>query len=509
MMRYRTPALALFVAVSAIQSSVRAAQPPPEQKPVEVSSPVVTNNDRGDGFRREVFRLGTDYTLHSGDSVREVAVVFGNATIEGHVRDTVVVVLGTATLASTAVIDGDLVVVGGQTIVAASAHVGGDLAVVAGGFDAPPDFAPGGQQVIIGSSAVGRPLGALSSWVIHGVLLGRPIVPNLVWVWAVVGVLFLVYLVVTLLFDRSVSACAVTLGQKPLTTFGTGVLVLLLLGPICLLLMVTVIGIAVIPVLICALLVGAIVGKAGAARWIGSRVVSESDPGQRAQSLRSLVIGFAVIVVAYMIPLLGFVTWTLTSVLGIGAATLAFASAYRRENPPPLFPVRTTLAPAPPVDTGEPTWNGEMPPVAVPRPVVSNGPAAVAVADAVALPRAQFRDRLFAFVLDVILVFIARQFLDRFGDGGEYFLWLVVYHIGFWTWKGTTVGGIICQLRVVRTDGAPLRFVDALVRGLSSIFSLAVLGIGCLWILRDPERQSWHDKIAGTYVVKVPRDWPL
>jgi uncharacterized RDD family membrane protein YckC len=88
-------------------------------------------------------------------------------------------------------------------------------------------------------------------------------------------------------------------------------------------------------------------------------------------------------------------------------------------------------------------------------------------------------------------------------------LLLLAYHIGFWTWKGTTVGGIICQLRVVRVDGSPLRFVDALVRGLSSLFSLAVLGLGCLWILKDPERQSWHDKIAGTYVVKVPRNWPL
>ena len=68
---------------------------------------------------------------------------------------------------------------------------------------------------------------------------------------------------------------------------------------------------------------------------------------------------------------------------------------------------------------------------------------------------------------------------------------------------------IPAQLRVIRTDGAPLHFADALVRGLASIFSLAVLGIGALWILQDPERQAWHDKIAGTYVVKVPRNWPL
>jgi uncharacterized RDD family membrane protein YckC len=54
-----------------------------------------------------------------------------------------------------------------------------------------------------------------------------------------------------------------------------------------------------------------------------------------------------------------------------------------------------------------------------------------------------------------------------------------------------------------------LSFADALVRGLSSIFSVAVAGIGVLWILRDPERQAWHDKIAGTYVVKVPRHYPI
>jgi uncharacterized RDD family membrane protein YckC len=88
-------------------------------------------------------------------------------------------------------------------------------------------------------------------------------------------------------------------------------------------------------------------------------------------------------------------------------------------------------------------------------------------------------------------------------------LLFLVYNIGFWSWKGATVGGIICQFRVVRADGQPLTFSDALVRGLSSIFSFAALGLGCLWVLWDAERQAWHDKIAGTYVVQVPRNWPL
>lgn len=495
MMRNRTRAFALILAVLAAQPGARAAQPPD-----------FPDDDRG--YRRDVFRLGTDYTLHSGDSARQVVAVFGNATIEGHVRDTVVVVLGTATLASTAVIDRDLVVVGGRATVAPGARVAGDLAVIAAGLEAPPDFSPQGQQIVIGTASIGGRFDALSSWLVRGVLLGRPIVPDLAWVWAVVGVMFLVYLAISLLFDRSVGASAATLRQKPLTTFGAGLLVLLLLGPVCFLLTVTLIGIAVLPVLMCALLVAALVGKAGAARWIGSRIVSESESPARGESLRSIAIGFAVIVVAYMIPVLGFVTWTLTSVLGIGAATLAFVSTYRRENPPAL-PVPHAVPAPPPLVAAGAAWDGEIPPVAVPRPALASAPPAVAVADVIVLTRAHFRDRFFAFFLDVILVLIAGQILDRFRDGSAYFLWLLVYHIGFWTWKGTTVGGIICQLRVVRVDGTPVRFVDALVRGLSSIFSLAVAGIGCLWILRDPERQAWHDKIAGTYVVKVPRDWPL
>ena len=124
-------------------------------------------------------------------------------------------------------------------------------------------------------------------------------------------------------------------------------------------------------------------------------------------------------------------------------------------------------------------------------------------------PHAWFRDRVAAGVLDLILVVLAWQFLEQYMRGNAFFLLLLVYHIGFWAWKGTTVGGIICQLRVVRIDGQPLAFADALVRGLSAIFSLALFGLGCLWILRDPERQAWHDKIAGTYVVKVPRNYPL
>jgi uncharacterized RDD family membrane protein YckC len=127
-----------------------------------------------------------------------------------------------------------------------------------------------------------------------------------------------------------------------------------------------------------------------------------------------------------------------------------------------------------------------------------------------AYPRATFLDRMAAFAIDALLVAIAANVLDVMpGRAPGFFAVLVVYHIAFWTWKGTTLGGIIVGLRMVRTSGADPVFADALVRGLTAILSVAALGIGCFWMLSDPQQQMWHDKIANTVVVKVPRDVAL
>ena len=132
-------------------------------------------------------------------------------------------------------------------------------------------------------------------------------------------------------------------------------------------------------------------------------------------------------------------------------------------------------------------------------------PSATVPTDLTVYPRATFLDRVAAFALDAVLVAIAVNLLDLSRHDGWFPLLLVAYHIAFWAWRGTTLGGIVVGLRVVRVQGTDLRFPDALVRGLSGIFSVAALGIGCFWMLQDPEKQMWHDKIAGTLVVKVPR----
>jgi uncharacterized RDD family membrane protein YckC len=316
--------------------------------------------------------------------------------------------------------------------------------------------------------------------------------------------------------------------------------VLLLIGPICVLLAISIIGIAVVPFVICAAIAGAVIGKVAVARWIGMSTVEEDAESTRAHGARSFVIGFAVLTIAYMIPALGIITWGITGVLGLGSAALAFMAAYRRENPakaqvmvppppvPPSPPAYSHPAPATPsaaFDGSAAATPMAPPPIEAPAMPAGGAPYAAGYAAAgyaapayaasgllVAQPRALFRDRLAAFFVDIIAVGMVAAFLSaifEFDGPGPFFPFLLIYMIVFWTWKQTTFGGIVCQIRLVRIDGTAVSFADALVRALAGVFSLAVFALGALWILRDPERQAWHDKIAGTYVVKVPRHWPL
>ena len=61
----------------------------------------------------------------------------------------------------------------------------------------------------------------------------------------------------------------------------------------------------------------------------------------------------------------------------------------------------------------------------------------------------------------------------------------------------------------IKLDGRPVDVGVALVRAAAAIFSALVLGLGFFWAGWDRGKQSWHDKIAGTVMVTVPKGMPL
>jgi len=88
--------------------------------------------------------------------------------------------------------------------------------------------------------------------------------------------------------------------------------------------------------------------------------------------------------------------------------------------------------------------------------------------------------------------------------GGLGIAWLVtaLYFILMWH-TGGTVGMRALGLRVAREeDGRPIGLGRATARYLGYLVDWLALGIGLLWVGVDSRKQGWHDKIAGTFVVK-------
>lgn len=71
------------------------------------------------------------------------------------------------------------------------------------------------------------------------------------------------------------------------------------------------------------------------------------------------------------------------------------------------------------------------------------------------------------------------------------------------TQNGQTPGKRMMRIRVVRKDGAKISWFDAFLREVVGKFiSAFFLLLGYLWMLWDADKQTWHDKIASTIVIK-------
>lgn len=80
----------------------------------------------------------------------------------------------------------------------------------------------------------------------------------------------------------------------------------------------------------------------------------------------------------------------------------------------------------------------------------------------------------------------------------------IAYFVGFWLWRGQTPGKMLMNIKLVRMDASNITISVALLRYLGYIVSGAVLFIGFIWIAFDSRKQGFHDKMAETYVIKIP-----
>jgi len=505
---------------------VKAQDAPPEAPPAatvetddpDASAEAVEPMDEGRREGRRVgpkVAVGSDVVVKAGEIAEEVVVVQGSATIDGAVEGDIVVILGKATVNGK--VDGELVSVMSDVALGPQAEVDGQVVSVGGTFEKDPAAQlHGPPEVVVAQFLPGYDW--LDRNIFSGVLL-RPLPPGLGWVW-VIGLIFVgLHFLVLVLLPKPVQACAETVGERPVRCFLVGLLVYILFLPLLILLSWTVIA---VPILICALIAAALIGRVVVYRVAGGQVFRQVGLAHLDQPLISWLLGTVIFYLLYMVPILGWFVWFTVAPLGVGAAVATAFGMFRREGargqmsdalpatvPPPQG--LAVVAPAPASPPPQDGLAGSSSPVPVPSasapplpPLTGSAPAAaLSSVEWASFPRVGFWPRLGASVLDLLMIAIVNALTV---GRGNFFLFLVLaYHLGMWTWKGTTLGGAVFGLKCVRLDGRALDWSVALVRGLACFVSLAAAGLGFFWASWTRDRQSWHDIIAGTTIVRCPR----
>jgi uncharacterized RDD family membrane protein YckC len=183
-------------------------------------------------------------------------------------------------------------------------------------------------------------------------------------------------------------------------------------------------------------------------------------------------------------------------------------------QPPQGFPQAPPpqSAPLSPYAGGAPQWTP-------PMPITVAGPAP-------GLQYAGFWIRFASYLIDVIPIGIVGGILNvstgtgyncHFDSSNAYqcnagtgyigswvgFLILGVYWVLTWSLMGASLGQKALGMRVVNaSNGERIDIGKALIRYIGFVISAIPFALGLIWAAFDPRKQGWHDKIAGTYVVR-------
>ncbi len=78
------------------------------------------------------------------------------------------------------------------------------------------------------------------------------------------------------------------------------------------------------------------------------------------------------------------------------------------------------------------------------------------------------------------------------------------YAVLMWVnFDGATPGKKMLGIKIIKDDGKKLTYPVAIIRHFSTYISYFTFFLGHLWVIWDKKKQGWHDKLAGTVVIKT------
>ena len=116
-------------------------------------------------------------------------------------------------------------------------------------------------------------------------------------------------------------------------------------------------------------------------------------------------------------------------------------------------------------------------------------------------------------VIAVLFVasFIVLPFVGELHSGWQRHLFqaylagvLFAYFSTFWLRSGQTLAMKTWRIRLCDRSGGRVSFRQAALRFVVALAGALLVGAGFWWALFDRERQFFHDRVAGTRLIRVP-----
>ena len=253
---------------------------------------------------KRVIRIGRDVTVEAGTKVRSVVTLGGQVTVSGTVEKSIVALGGSVVLTRTALVGGNVSAIGGVIVIARGAEVGGSLTE-------------------LNSSNLYETLAtALSSeW------------EGWSWVFAIISlsiflVILMLALLITALLPKPVQTVSEAITENTFKVALWGILGLVTIAPLTLLLTISVVGIALIPLQVIVVVCAVLLGFIAVGQRLGRAVLSllkRPRPGPVRETFWGLILLWAI----GWLPYVGWMAKAIAIVLGLGATLVTRFGTYR------------------------------------------------------------------------------------------------------------------------------------------------------------------------------------
>lgn len=256
-----------------------------------------------------IIKIGGDVTIEAQQRINNVIVVGGQITVNGLVEGNVIAAGGSIVLTNKAVVRGNVVCIGGIVAKGNGSQVYGDITE-------------------INSSNISSAIASFFS----GDSEGWPLIINFIYL-CFFAVIFIIALLMAILIPRPLIAIANMIQNNKTKSFFWGFFATLMIPPFFLLLIISIIGITLIPLIFAALLLAFVLGFIGVSALIGNFTLTKIFRKHKKSLVQETILGLILLWSIGWLPYIGWMLKVIAITFGLGGILLILFNRKHQSAP--------------------------------------------------------------------------------------------------------------------------------------------------------------------------------